>query len=237
MKIIAHRCGTDKFPENSLESAKYSISQGAAAIEIDLRFTADEKIVVCHDKNAMRLFSKNAEIKELSLQEFKALPYSENSEIFPLSFEELLRSGLQPILIHIKEGGERLQHILQTIMEHEYLDKVVMGLCNFDDYQICKSLCPSIKTLAFMPDVSFLEQVLEMDFQYIRLWEGWITEERIKKIQDKGKKCAIMAGQFAGFKVGFSKEENYLAWQKMGADYVLTNTVDLVKSLLSISQK
>ena len=67
---------------------------------------------------------------------------------------------------------------------------------------------------------------------FIRLWEGWVTEEKIKKVHDAGKKVWIMAGPPEN--VGYTSAENLLSWRKMGADGVLVNDIPWARKVLGI---
>ncbi|MAI27445.1 MAG: hypothetical protein CMN75_15565 [Spirochaeta sp.] len=48
-KIIAHRGASASRPENTLSSFECALEQGAREIELDVRFSSDEEIVVFHD--------------------------------------------------------------------------------------------------------------------------------------------------------------------------------------------
>ena len=48
-KIIAHRGASASRPENTLSSFECALEQGAQEIELDVRFSSDEQIVVFHD--------------------------------------------------------------------------------------------------------------------------------------------------------------------------------------------
>lgn len=49
MKLIAHRGGKSVFPENTIKAFGTALKNGADAIELDIHFTKDNKIVVHHD--------------------------------------------------------------------------------------------------------------------------------------------------------------------------------------------
>jgi len=50
-KIVAHRGESFKAPENSLSAINMAWGNGARAVEIDIHLTADNEIVVIHDKH------------------------------------------------------------------------------------------------------------------------------------------------------------------------------------------
>ncbi len=49
LEIIGHRGARDLGPENTLQSIGSAFKAGAAAVEFDVNFTADEKVVLLHD--------------------------------------------------------------------------------------------------------------------------------------------------------------------------------------------
>ena len=55
MEIIAHRGASFDAPENTLAAAKLAWAQGADALEMDIRLTADGHLVVIHDETTQRL--------------------------------------------------------------------------------------------------------------------------------------------------------------------------------------
>lgn len=49
MKVVAHRGDATNFPENTIKAFIAALENGANAIELDVHFTKDKKIVVHHD--------------------------------------------------------------------------------------------------------------------------------------------------------------------------------------------
>lgn len=43
LKLIAHRSGTDRYPEQSRRAARFSLSQNVDFVEMDVRFTREAK--------------------------------------------------------------------------------------------------------------------------------------------------------------------------------------------------
>lgn len=71
--IIAHRGSSAYAPENTLAAFKLAIEQHADAIELDVMFTADNKVVVIHDMSLNRLTNFNGKVNELTLKELQEL--------------------------------------------------------------------------------------------------------------------------------------------------------------------
>ena len=75
--FFAHR-GLPYFTENSDESFRESKLVGFSALETDVQFTKDHKLIVFHDKNAQRLLGIDAEIEDCNWNDLKDLPIMNN---------------------------------------------------------------------------------------------------------------------------------------------------------------
>lgn len=53
--VLGHRGARREAPENTLLSFDQALSSGAAGVELDVRLSADQKVVVCHDVTLARL--------------------------------------------------------------------------------------------------------------------------------------------------------------------------------------
>ena len=194
MKIIAHRCGTDKFPELTIDSAKNSLKEGAYLVEMDVHFTLDDVAVISHDSNCVFLFGDERKIKKMTSDEFLALQYKDKSGYKAMRLEDFLSAGIKDILFHIKVGGEKLINILNLCRKYEIEDYVVFGVNSIEDVMTIKNFNSDIKILAFLYDLDKIPQYAECGADYIRLWEHWLTEENIEKVLSTGKKLWIMSG-------------------------------------------
>lgn len=75
VEIIAHRGFSAKAPENTLAAFELAWKSGSDACELDIHLTADEQIVVIHDKDTKRTHpGENKLIAESKLEELPALP-------------------------------------------------------------------------------------------------------------------------------------------------------------------
>ena len=70
--IIAHRGLDEAFPENSLIAFRAALERGMA-IEIDVRGTSDEELVVMHDDTVDRTTDGSGAVANMTLSELKQL--------------------------------------------------------------------------------------------------------------------------------------------------------------------
>ncbi len=223
MKIIAHRCGTDKYPELTVDSAKYSLEAGAYLVEMDAHFTSDGIPVISHDADCSFLFGDERKIREMTSDEFLSLEYKDGSGYKAIKLETMLENGIKNILFHIKVGGEKLNDILSLCRKYNIEDSVVLGVGNLNDVKIIKTFNKDIKVLAFMYDIQNISEYAALGADYIRLWEHWLTDENLEEVHKSGKKLWIMSGDYET--VGFPLTDDIYKWKNLGADAVLVNNV------------
>lgn len=230
MKLIAHRAGTDRYPEQSMQAAAYSLSKGADLVELDVRFTCDGAPVICHDPNALRVFGVDREIQAMELAEFLALRNRSNTEIAAYTLDAAFEAQLVPALLHLKCDARQLDDVLERIVRFHLEEQVVLGLGAPQAVRTIKRFDPRIRVLAFMHRENDMDAFLASACEYIRLWEPWVTQEKIKRIHSVGKEVWIMSG--TPETVGYTAFSNLKRWEAMGADAVLINEMIKARAAL-----
>jgi glycerophosphoryl diester phosphodiesterase len=71
--FIAHRGESSLVPENTLASIKQAWFHNADGVEIDVRLSKDNKIVVIHDANTKRTSGVSGKVKSYTLESLKKL--------------------------------------------------------------------------------------------------------------------------------------------------------------------
>lgn len=104
-QYIAHRglfCNEIGIPENSMLAIRRAADAGIA-IELDVRLSRDNQLVVFHDANCKRMTGKNVKIADMTYEEIKKLSLMRTSQHIPLLSEVLeLVNGRVPLLIEVK---------------------------------------------------------------------------------------------------------------------------------------
>ena len=122
-KPIAHRglFNNKDIVENSASSFENAIKNGFS-IELDVRATLDNKVVVFHDDKLSRLTKTDGYISNLKYEDIKNLKLL-NTEDKILTLEEALNliNGRVPVLIEIKNEykvGELEKNVLKILKEY-----------------------------------------------------------------------------------------------------------------------
>ncbi|MES2971367.1 MAG: glycerophosphodiester phosphodiesterase [Patescibacteria group bacterium] len=104
MKIIGHRGAAGSELENTLASIQAAIDMGVYAVEIDIRKTKDNQLVVCHDSTLTRVSDSSDKISDLTLKQLQKIPLH-GGAIVPTLSEVLELVGEKRIYIEVKQPG------------------------------------------------------------------------------------------------------------------------------------
>lgn len=230
--LIAHRCGPGVYPEQSVASARHALANGADMVEMDIMYTLDEQPVICHDPNAQRVFGVDGRVQEMTFERFMTLRHQADRNYATHAMEDVLACGVSPILFHFKVSGRLLEDTVARIVRHGYAAKVVLGVLKPEDVQTIRGIAPGIRILAFMKREELMADFLATDVDIIRLWEEWVTPEKIENIHQHGKQVFVMAGSSEKKTTGRTTPENLRWWREIGADGVLVDDVVWARSVL-----
>jgi glycerophosphoryl diester phosphodiesterase len=73
LKIIAHRGASFDAPENTLASVHLAWTQGINFVEVDVRLTKDNILVVFHDETTIRFNQIDKSVREYNFEELLAI--------------------------------------------------------------------------------------------------------------------------------------------------------------------
>ncbi len=73
MRIFGHRGAAGEAPENTIAGVRHALARGVEAIEIDLRLSADQQLVVIHDHDLVRTAGIDRRVGDCSATELAAL--------------------------------------------------------------------------------------------------------------------------------------------------------------------
>ena len=161
--LFAHRGGGALAPENTLPAFLNGVRLGADALELDVRLTADDQVIVFHDETLERTTNGSGKVQEHTLSELTQLdagyhfssedgttyPYRNQGVTIPTLEEVYVEFPAQLINIDIKdplpEAAERLAVVIE---EAGATDRTIVGSFHSDILTHFRSLAPTIATAA-----------------------------------------------------------------------------------------
>ena len=79
---IAHRGASDYEPENTLRAFECAIEMGATMLELDVRLSGDDQLVIIHDEDLSRLASDPRPVRGLTWSRSR-LSTSDVGSVYP----------------------------------------------------------------------------------------------------------------------------------------------------------
>ena len=124
VQIIGHRGSASPFPENTLEAILYGIFSGARMIEVDLRLSKDQEVILSHDENLSKITGSNLNISEKTWKELLQLQIKKKKEVFHLArLKDVFKSIPLDIQFYLDLKGSKSLHLLDK--DKKLADKVI----------------------------------------------------------------------------------------------------------------
>lgn len=164
-RIIAHRGGMAEAPENTLTAFQKAYAAGIRAFELDIHLTADNIIVVHHDKTVDRTSNGSGFIRKMTMAELQKLDASASfKKEFPGTAGEKARiPGLEELFqafpdctfhIDIKDHRpETCEAFAALIRKYNMQHKVLVGSFDRKTMRYFARLCPQAAHTATYDEV------------------------------------------------------------------------------------
>ena len=123
--IIGHRGASGEYPENTLLAFDRALEQGADALELDVRATADGFAAVMHDAAVDRTTSGVGPVRSFTVDQLRDLDAGRGACV-PLLDEVLERYPDVPIILEVKESAAA-EPALAALRRHHATGRVVVG--------------------------------------------------------------------------------------------------------------
>ncbi|MBN1850031.1 MAG: glycerophosphodiester phosphodiesterase [Deltaproteobacteria bacterium] len=148
--IIAHRGESFDAPENTLSAINLAWRRNVDAVEIDIRLSKDDKIVVIHDEDTMRYGGTSQKVSRQTLEELKKIDVGAyrgeawRHETIPTLDEVLdtIPKG-KHLFVEIKCGTEVISPLKQLFSNRSSLYKSVIFIgLDLETMRAVKKGCP-----------------------------------------------------------------------------------------------
>ena len=125
VKLSGHRGYKSKEIENSKAAILRAIEEKLDYVEVDVRKTSDNVLVLFHDKDLNRLLKKKGSIDKFTIEELKTLKYEDGQQILTLQdFFELIQDKIK-VILDVKVGRFASQ-IIKLIKKYKLEKDVII---------------------------------------------------------------------------------------------------------------
>lgn len=149
---IAHRGEHLHHPENTLPALQAAIDLGMDYAELDVRTTADGKLVLMHDPTVDRMTDGKGEVAKMTLAQIRSLdagvkfgPQFAGTKV--PTFEEALRRAHGKIGIYVHVKSVTPQVLVDILEREDMLDEVVIFCEDQSYHRRIHALRPNLKVM------------------------------------------------------------------------------------------
>ena len=143
--IVGHRGTRYEYDENTIQAFNKAIDFGANYIELDVRSTLDNKVIVMHDKSLERTTTGKGLINELTYNEISQYKTKKKFSNIPLLIEVLDEFKTKTkYIIEIKESGI-YKEILELVQSKSLLESCIFSGRDLNELLLLKSTSPTSK--------------------------------------------------------------------------------------------
>ena len=190
-KIIAHRGASGYVTENTIPAVEKAVEMNSDAVEVDIWRTADDSLIVFHDRNTARLAGDSLVIPESKYGELRALELSGGTYI--PSLREVLEILPQDTKIFIElkncweEGraGEVFPMLENLLQETGTMEQATLISFNIEKLVEAKEYVPDIPlywlTSEQQPVSGLINKVINADISGLDVHHSLISKELMNK--------------------------------------------------------
>ncbi len=106
--VFAHRGGAGLRPENTIGAFRHALDLGVDGLELDVHFTVDDTLVVCHDPTIDRTTDGMGEIRGYTVEELKRFDagcrWTMDGNVFPFAGRGYVIPSLRQVLEELKSA-------------------------------------------------------------------------------------------------------------------------------------
>jgi glycerophosphoryl diester phosphodiesterase len=219
MLRIGHRGARAYEPENTLRSFKKALEIGVNAVELDVRKTRDNQLVVIHDADVKRTTDGKGLVSDLTVKEIKEFT-AEKGEKIPTLKEALdFLDKKVKILIELKEEGVD-EKVLSLVREGGLQKNVVIVSFSEEALRKVRKLDKEVETgLIYVKHKNPVKAALDLEANYLLPLYRFAHSANVQKAHENGLKVIVWT---------VNKPEEVAEYTKKGVDGIASDRPDIL---------
>jgi glycerophosphoryl diester phosphodiesterase len=219
MLRIGHRGARAYEPENTLRSFKRALEIGADAVELDVRKTKDNQLVVIHDPDVKKTTNGKGLVNELTLKEVKEFS-TERGEKIPTLEEALgFLDKKAKILIELKETGVE-EKVLSLVRGNGLQKNVIIVSFIEDALRKVRELDREVEIgLIYVQHKNPVKAALELKATYLVSFYKFTHTANVQKAHENGLKVIVWT---------VNEPEEVAEYVKKGVDGIASDKPDIL---------
>jgi glycerophosphoryl diester phosphodiesterase len=159
--VAAHRGDWRDAPENSILALRYAEQLGVDIVEIDLKKTKDDQLVVMHDKTLDRTTTGSGAVSDYSLAELKRLKLRSGTghpTTYQIpTFSEELTAARDNVIINIDQGWAYFPDVLKELRATRTAGQVIFNVLpdtSYEEFERREGAIPEDLTVMIVVNMS-----------------------------------------------------------------------------------
>ena len=234
-KLFGHRGYSGKYPENTLLAFQKAIEAGADGIELDVQFSKDGKLIVMHDERVDRTTNGTGFVRDLTLEEIKALDasFKFHDETGPVQVPtlcevlEYVKDKDIVTNIELKTGVFEYPGIEKAVSEYirkyNVADKVIISSFNHFSVMRMREIDPALKC-GFLFESWVIEAGKYCNFHGIPCYHP-MYNNLIPSVVEEAKQYGLEINTYT-----VNTLEDFDRLASLGVDVAIGNYPELIKS-------
>lgn len=238
--VAAHRGDHMEAPENSILSFEHAIRYGTAIVELDIRNSSNDSLMIIHDSSVDRTTQGTGMVEEMSYDKLRELSlindytFEATAWKIPTLFESL--SALKgELLIDLDIKCDKIQEIYATVEKLDMMDQVLF-FCDEADMNYVLSQDPKAMVMPRARSMEELEQLMKKyDPKVIHIDDSnFDIPEAVALIRSYSKRCRVWANALGNRDTEAiqGSDEGILELRKLGVDVIQTDLPRYVFTLM-----
>lgn len=219
--MIGHRGAKAYELENTIDSFKKAIELGVNAIELDVRKTKDDHLIISHDDTLKRVFGVDLRIDESDIKYLKEI--TKNKIVTLPEALRFIDKKVSKILVELKEIGYE-KRIIEEIKREKLLENVILISFHEDALGNVKKINPDIETgLIYARHKNPIDTAIKLQASYLIALYRFIHRKDVERAHKNNLKVIVWTINTV------QEADQYI---KKGVDGIATDRPDIFKGLI-----
>ena len=205
MKVYGHRGAAGEAPENTIAACRHAIERGTRYLELDMRLSRDNQLVVVHDNSVNRTSYNRGSVASYTAAELAKMdarrsgpPWPRKRDAGISTLDKFLAATpeVKGYFLEVKsDGNSRMQTMANLLAERfstpTKAKKVVVTSSNKYFHECLAYNAPHVRRglVSMRPNVA--QQLEEFDYHYLLLQWAMCFPRTLNAARNKGIKTAL----------------------------------------------
>ncbi len=188
--VASHRAAHLRAPENSLPAICDAILLGVDAVELDVRTTKDDSVILMHDRTVDRTTTGTGRVRDLTFAEIqqlhfkKELPPGDTTNVHVPTLREALLTASGHLLVDIDWKDASARDLVQVVRETGTLWQVIFFSRNFAKLDSVHILAPEALVMPRAKSADEIDSILaHFHPPVVHIDPGFYNSEVVQKLK------------------------------------------------------